>query len=113
MANLEECPVVPLRRSGTVGQPSEISVKALAMSVLAAAASVPRVKHPGTGSVTAPPSPSGHERETQSYDQLAACGSSHCAGCYDVGDGRKIHPPKPSAEWLDWLEKWKPRGKLQ
>lgn len=22
----------------------------------------------------------------------AACGSSHCAGCYDVGDGRKIHP---------------------
>jgi len=24
----------------------------------------------------------------------AACGSVHCDGCYDVGDGRKIHPPK-------------------
>jgi hypothetical protein len=24
----------------------------------------------------------------------APCGSPDCAGCYDVGDGRKIHPPK-------------------
>lgn len=31
---------------------------------------------------------------------LAACGSPHCNGCYDVGDGRKIHPPKPGALYL-------------
>lgn len=33
-------------------------------------------------------------KATIEQDQLAPCGSSHCAGCYDVGDGRKIHPPK-------------------
>lgn len=26
-------------------------------------------------------------------EDLAACGSPDCAGCYDVGDGKKIHPP--------------------
>ena len=25
---------------------------------------------------------------------IAACGSLACAGCYDVGDGIKIHPPR-------------------
>jgi hypothetical protein len=40
----------------------------------------------------------------------APCGSPHCAGCYDVGEGRKIHPPKPSREWLDWLARWHPKG---
>lgn len=44
---------------------------------------------------------------------LSACGSPHCAGCYEVGGGKKIHPPKPSVEWLAWLERWKPEGKLQ
>jgi hypothetical protein len=33
-------------------------------------------------------------------DGLAACRSPNCAGCYDVGDGRKIHPPKCGAGWL-------------
>jgi hypothetical protein len=42
---------------------------------------------------------------------LAACGRSHCAGCYEVEPGRRIHPPKPSREWLDWLVRWqKPKG---
>jgi hypothetical protein len=27
-------------------------------------------------------------------EDLAACGSPGCAGCYDVGDGVKIHPPR-------------------
>ena len=43
----------------------------------------------------------------------AACGSSHCAGCYDVGDGRKIHPPKIGEDYRKWLERWKPRGTVQ
>jgi hypothetical protein len=25
---------------------------------------------------------------------LADCGSPDCDGCYDVGDGKRIHPPK-------------------
>lgn len=35
-------------------------------------------------------------------DGIAACGSPYCAGCYDVGDGRKIHPPKCGADFLRW-----------
>lgn len=31
---------------------------------------------------------------------VAPCGSPDCAGCYDVGDGRKIHPPRCGEEWL-------------
>lgn len=48
-------------------------------------------------------------------DSLAACGSPDCGGCYvvDVESGAKIHPPKSSPEWLFWLERWKPTGKLQ
>lgn len=33
---------------------------------------------------------------------LAPCGSPHCGGCYSVGEGRKIHPPKASSEWIAW-----------
>jgi hypothetical protein len=31
---------------------------------------------------------------------LALCGSPDCRECYDVGDGRKIHPPKCGAGWV-------------
>jgi hypothetical protein len=44
---------------------------------------------------------------------LAACGSPHCAGCYDVGDGRRIHPPKCGEKYRAWLERWEARGKVQ
>ena len=40
---------------------------------------------------------------------IAPCGSPHCAGCYDIGDGLKIHPPKCSPEWLEWLKRWEPQ----
>lgn len=43
---------------------------------------------------------------------MAPCGSPHCAGCYDVGDGRKIHPPKCGTDflrWRAWLEGNGPR----
>ena len=42
----------------------------------------------------------------------AACGSPNCAGCYDVGDGMKIHPPKCGQgflRWRAWLEGNGPR----
>ena len=44
---------------------------------------------------------------------MAACSLPHCAGCYDVGDGRKIHPPKCGEVNRKWLERWQPKGKLQ
>jgi tubulysin polyketide synthase-like protein len=44
---------------------------------------------------------------------LAACRSPHCAGCYDVGDSRKIHPPKCGEDYRKWLERWQPSGKRQ
>jgi hypothetical protein len=44
---------------------------------------------------------------------LAACGSPHCSGCYDVDDGRKIHPPKCGEEYRKLLEHWEPKGKPQ
>jgi len=44
---------------------------------------------------------------------LAACGSPACAGCYDVGDRKRIHPPKCGHEYLDWLKRWEARGRTQ
>ena len=49
-----------------------------------------------------------HEKESG----IATCGSPNCAGCYDVGDARKIHPPKCGADflrWRAWLEGKGPR----
>jgi hypothetical protein len=42
--------------------------------------------------------------------KLAECGSPHCGGCYDVGDGRKIHPPKCGEDYLGWFKRWEGRG---
>ncbi len=41
------------------------------------------------------------------------CGSPDCAGCYDVGDGRKIHPPKCGEDYRAWLERWEAKGRPQ
>jgi|SRR5215470_6395779 len=41
----------------------------------------------------------------------AACGSPHCAGCYDVGDGRKIHPPKCEEKYRKWMQRCQLKGK--
>jgi hypothetical protein len=46
-------------------------------------------------------------------NSLAPCGSSDCAGCYDVGDGRRIHPPKCGEKYRVWLENWEARGRVQ
>jgi hypothetical protein len=40
------------------------------------------------------------EMSVEKIKAPAACGSPHCAGCYEVGDGKKIHPPKIGAEYL-------------
>ena len=46
-------------------------------------------------------------------NSLAPCGSSDCAGCYDVGDGRRIHPPKRGEKYRVWLERWEAKGRVQ
>jgi hypothetical protein len=43
----------------------------------------------------------------------APCGSPYCAGCYGVGDGMKIHPPKIGEDYRKWLDRWKPIGRPQ
>ncbi len=49
------------------------------------------------------------EREGE-RTHAAPCGSPHCGGCYSIGEGRYVHPPKPSKEWLEWLSQWTPKG---
>lgn len=43
--------------------------------------------------------------------KLAPCGSPTCAGCYEVGDGRKIHPPRCGEEFLRWRAWMEGKGK--
>ena len=49
----------------------------------------------------------------QKEDELVTCGSPECAGCYDVGQGNKIHPPKMGADYFCWLKRWEPKGPVQ
>lgn len=44
---------------------------------------------------------------------LSPCGSAHCARCYDVGDGKKIHPSKCGEEYRAWLMRWEGKGRVQ
>jgi hypothetical protein len=46
-------------------------------------------------------------------EQSALCGAPHCAGCYEVDPGVRIHPPKSGEEWKEWLLRWEPKGKVQ
>jgi hypothetical protein len=48
--------------------------------------------------------------EAQESSVSAACGSPHCAGCYEVAPGVLIHPPKCSEDYLAWLERWEAKG---
>jgi hypothetical protein len=90
-----------------MGQTNSISVKALALSVLAAGKGVPRRP------MALPPQGTEDCANTQKHDGEAACGSRHCAGCYEVGPGVRIHPPKSSEDWKEWLLKWEPNGRVQ
>ena len=46
-------------------------------------------------------------------DKAQRCGSPRCAGCYEVGNGRRVHPPKSGQDFLDWLLKWEAKGRVQ
>lgn len=49
-------------------------------------------------------------RRAQGQSPLPPCGSPDRGGCYDIGEGRRIHPPKVSPEWLEWLARWQPKS---
>jgi hypothetical protein len=53
------------------------------------------------------------EVEESEGGEIAACGSWHCAGCYEVGPGIRIHPPKCGEGYRARLERWETRGKPQ
>jgi hypothetical protein len=89
-----------------MGQTTSTSLKALALSVLAAGKSVP----PRTCAF--PPQGTGRA-VSQKSETVAACGSLYCAGCYETEPGVLIHPPKCSDDWKEWLLKWEPKGKVQ
>jgi len=59
----------------------------------------------------------GHAPSTQTEDpkcgEIATWGSPHCAGCYEVSPGVRIHPPKCGKEYRAWLERWEAKGKVQ
>jgi hypothetical protein len=91
-----------------MGQTNSTGVKALALSVLAAGKSVP------LRPTALPPrgTPTDHAN-AQKLDAIAACGSVHCAGCYEVEPAVQIHPPRSSEEWRAWLLRWQPKGRVQ
>ena len=45
--------------------------------------------------------------------EIAACGSAHCAGCYEVALGVLIHPPKCSEDYRAWHKRWEAKGRVQ
>ena len=45
--------------------------------------------------------------------RAAACSSPHCAGCYEVEHGVRIHPPKCGEDYRAWLERWEAKGRVQ
>ena len=86
------------------------SIKSLAMTVLQRHSGVPDQSQP-----LEPRETSGkpHETVTAHPSKLASCGQPNCAGCYELEPGRRIHPPKPSEDWLEWLKRWAPPKKSQ
>jgi hypothetical protein len=66
-----------------------------------------------TRSAPAPANPRAVYAEDSKRRELAACGSPHCAGCYDVGGARKIHPPRCGERIPEVARTLEPKGKPQ
>lgn len=50
-------------------------------------------------------------RGNQEPSTLAACGPPHCGGCYEVAPGVRLHPPKISPEWTEYLKRCREQGR--
>ena len=46
-------------------------------------------------------------------EMQARCRMPQCAGCYDVGDGKKFHPPRCGEGFLRWRAWLEGKGSLQ
>jgi hypothetical protein len=64
------------------------------------------------GHGTEPSSTSALLRESRGRE-FGPCGSPHCAGCYEVQLGVRIHPPKCGEDYRAWLERWEFKGRVQ
>ena len=53
------------------------------------------------------------ETEKSKGKEIESCGSSHCAGCYEVQPGVRVHPPKCGENYRAWLERWESKDKVQ
>jgi hypothetical protein len=73
----------------------------IAMRAVSAAQPGPSEPTPGDGTSTRR-----MVKADERSKELPPCGSPDCAGCYDVGDRRKIHPPKIGDDCKKWLEHW-------
>lgn len=52
-------------------------------------------------------------REANASKMPVRCDSPHCAGCYEVTPGVRIHPPKSGEDYRAWLERWEAKGSVQ
>jgi hypothetical protein len=91
-----------------MGQTTSTSLKALALSVLAAGKSVPCHRTP-----SAPQGTANDGCKAQNPVAVPSCGSPDCAGCYEVAPGVRIHPPKCGQHYRAWLERWEAKGRVQ
>ena len=66
-----------------------------------------------TRSAPAPTSAPVTQGEGSNGGEIAACGSPHCAGCYEVAVGVLIHPPKCGEDYRAWLKRWEAKGRVQ
>jgi hypothetical protein len=66
-----------------------------------------------TRSAPAPTSASVTQAEASTGGEIAACGSPHCARCYEVSPGVLIHPPKCGEDYRAWLKRWEAKGRVQ
>jgi hypothetical protein len=53
------------------------------------------------------------QAEESKGGEMSACGSPHCAGCYEVAPGVRIHPPKCGEDYRAWLKRWEAKGRVQ
>lgn len=53
------------------------------------------------------------QAEESKGEEIAACRSPSCAGCYEVEPGVRIHPPKCGEDYSTWRKRWEAEGKPQ
>jgi hypothetical protein len=52
-------------------------------------------------------------QDNRGLSSIAPCGSPHCAGCYEVSPGVRIHPPGCGEGYRTWLDRWEAKGNVQ